>query len=342
MSGSRLPHGVPHHPSPQGEYLATRVQESLFHISQGSFGMRMCTAVTQPVAPSCCYPTPKPRDDQYVTEQGGGTMTGWYQYFTGYEVPTPEAPSQPYNPGGEVGRIAQLQPQYHEPLSGEPHLPGDHFYISVPHTYEPPARDAPPHASQAQTSAASCTPPYTLGYPQRLTTPPPVLATRQSRIDRDIGISAMMASPTARLFCINLFCFFLEGPASEYYTLMLETTRRLRCSEILRKFDKRFGSSTPDLTHQLNFQSATQNSGDSYDSGRTECSPWLLVHSPSSQMFIPRPYRACVMEPRTGRRVCTPWMANPRPWRKQSTACSNSDISWIFSAVVADLKRNSF
>lgn len=172
--------------------------------------------------------------------------------------------------------------------------------------------------------------------------PPPVLATRQSRIDRDIGISAMMASPTARLFCINLFCFFLEGPASEYYTLMLETTRRLRCSEILRKFDKRFGSSTPDLTHQLNFQSATQNSGDSYDSGRTECSPWLLVHSPSSQMFIPRPYRACVMEPRTGRRVCTPWMANPRPWRKQSTACSNSDISWIFSAVVADLKRNSF
>lgn len=118
MSGSRPPHGVPRHPPPGGEYLATRVQESLVHTSQGSFGVRMCTAVTKPVEPSCYYPTPAPRDDQYLTAQGGGAMSGRHQYFTGYAVPTPVASTQPNNPGGEGGRIAQVQPQYHEPLSG--------------------------------------------------------------------------------------------------------------------------------------------------------------------------------------------------------------------------------
>uniref|UniRef100_K1PRR6 Retrotransposon gag domain-containing protein n=1 Tax=Magallana gigas TaxID=29159 RepID=K1PRR6_MAGGI len=59
------------------------------------------------------------------------------------------------------------------------------------------------------------------------------------------------------------FCFFLEETASEYYTLLLETSPDLRFADILRKFDKRFGSAAPDLAHQLNFQSAVQNSGES-------------------------------------------------------------------------------
>lgn len=49
------------------------------------------------------------------------------------------------------------------------------------------------------------------------------------------------------------FCFFLEGAASEYYTLLLEVSPRPRFKDILKKFDKRFGTSAPDLTHQLNF-----------------------------------------------------------------------------------------
>lgn len=58
------------------------------------------------------------------------------------------------------------------------------------------------------------------------------------------------------------FCFFLEGTASEYYTLLLETSPDLRFSDILRKFDERFGSAALDLAHKLNFQSAVQNSGE--------------------------------------------------------------------------------
>uniref|UniRef100_K1Q2B9 Uncharacterized protein n=1 Tax=Magallana gigas TaxID=29159 RepID=K1Q2B9_MAGGI len=57
------------------------------------------------------------------------------------------------------------------------------------------------------------------------------------------------------------FCFFLEGTASEYYTLLLETSPDLRFADILRKFDKRLCSAAPDLAHQLNFQPAVQNSG---------------------------------------------------------------------------------
>ena len=56
------------------------------------------------------------------------------------------------------------------------------------------------------------------------------------------------------------FCFALEGMASEYYTLLLETDPGIHLGAILRKFEKRFGSSAPDLTHQLNFQSAVQGS----------------------------------------------------------------------------------
>lgn len=37
----------------------------------------------------------------------------------------------------------------------------------------------------------------------------------------------------------------------------------MRFTDILRKFDKRFGSAAPDVAHQHNFQSAVQNSGES-------------------------------------------------------------------------------
>jgi hypothetical protein len=49
------------------------------------------------------------------------------------------------------------------------------------------------------------------------------------------------------------FCFSLEGTASDYYTLLLDTDPRIAFAEILRRFHKRFRSSAPDLTHQLNF-----------------------------------------------------------------------------------------
>ena len=54
----------------------------------------------------------------------------------------------------------------------------------------------------------------------------------------------------------NQFCFALEGSASEYYTLLLETDPGVRLRAILKKFKKCFGSSAPNLTHKLNFRLA--------------------------------------------------------------------------------------
>ena len=48
-------------------------------------------------------------------------------------------------------------------------------------------------------------------------------------------------------------CFALEGRASEYYTLLLETDPGVCLGVILKKFKKCFRSSAPGLTHQLNF-----------------------------------------------------------------------------------------
>lgn len=61
----------------------------------------------------------------------------------------------------------------------------------------------------------------------------------------------------------NKFCFFLEGLANEYFTLLLEVCSRLRISDVLIKFNKRLGTSAPDLSHQIYFQSASQNNDES-------------------------------------------------------------------------------
>ena len=47
------------------------------------------------------------------------------------------------------------------------------------------------------------------------------------------------------------FCFALEGMARKYYTLLLEADPGVRLGAILKKFEKRFGSSAPDLNDQL-------------------------------------------------------------------------------------------
>ncbi|XP_056017426.1 uncharacterized protein LOC130053844 [Ostrea edulis] len=58
-------------------------------------------------------------------------------------------------------------------------------------------------------------------------------------------------------------CFSLEGTASDYYTLLMETDRGLSLADIIGRFEKRFGSSAPGITHQLKFQSASQDVGES-------------------------------------------------------------------------------
>jgi hypothetical protein len=85
------------------------------------------------------------------------------------------------------------------------------------------------------------------------------------------------------------FCFSVEGAASEYYTFLLETSPDLSLNDILARFEKRFGSSAPDITHQLNFQSAVQFSGETLrQSGQTAYSLWQPENFRLWQMCIPR------------------------------------------------------
>jgi hypothetical protein len=50
----------------------------------------------------------------------------------------------------------------------------------------------------------------------------------------------------------------LDGVANDYYTLSMETSPNLGLKDIFWKFEKKFGSSSSNIAHQLNFQSATQ------------------------------------------------------------------------------------
>lgn len=59
------------------------------------------------------------------------------------------------------------------------------------------------------------------------------------------------------------FCFSLEGAASDYNTLLMETNRDTSWRDILCKFGWWFKSTGSCLMHKLNFQYATQNSRES-------------------------------------------------------------------------------
>ena len=103
---------------------------------------------------------------------------------------------------------------------------------------------------------------------------------------------------------------------AEYYTLQLENTG-FTLGSILRKFDWRFESSAPDLTHQLNFQSAVQGSGESLRQWSDQVLTWLSGPSLSSLTCMPRPFPDCFTGPKTRMRGCTPLMVIPRQWRRR-------------------------
>lgn len=77
----------------------------------------------------------------------------------------------------------------------------------------------------------------------------------------------MMANPAVRRFCTSLLGSLAASSAprpnsmtssafswkvSEYHIILLEVYLRLQFKDILKKFDKRFGTSAPDFTHELN------------------------------------------------------------------------------------------
>uniref|UniRef100_K1QXB9 Uncharacterized protein n=1 Tax=Magallana gigas TaxID=29159 RepID=K1QXB9_MAGGI len=141
----------------------------------------------------------------------------------GYAVPTLEASSQPYSPEGEGSRIAQVQPQYHEPLSGEPHLLGDHSYIPTPIATYGSSGDVqlPVVRYNPQDYAAL---PASSSHPTVRNRP----RYKDLRYDGKCNLKAFLHKFVRQQWNEteqhDQFCFFLEGPAIEYYTLMLETT----------------------------------------------------------------------------------------------------------------------
>ncbi|MES1921500.1 hypothetical protein MHBO_003028 [Bonamia ostreae] len=66
--------------------------------------------------------------------------------------------------------------------------------------------------------------------------------------------------------------FSLEGAASNDY-MLLERDDNLSLSGILRCFEKSCESSVLDFTHRMNFQSASQNMGESLH----HCVEWVLT-----------------------------------------------------------------
>lgn len=106
------------------------------------------------------------------------------------------------------------------------------------------------------------------------------------------------------------FCFFLEGKDNKYYTLMMKTTSCLHFRKILWKLDKALGSSALDLTHQLNFQSATNNSGESLRQWTDLMLTLATSIFPSFHTSMLRLSPICVMGKRPkGRLVCFWWPA---------------------------------
>jgi hypothetical protein len=120
------------------------------------------------------------------------------------------------------------------------------------------------------------------------------------------------------------FCYSLEGIASDYYTLLMDTDPYLAFADILRRFHNRFGSSAPDFTHQVNFQSTSQDAGESLRQWADRVLTLATRAFPDTPDVhthaIPR---LCFgAEDRHVMRDRTLWMASQGPWSKLWTGCS--------------------
>lgn len=194
-----------------------------------------------------------------------------------YPVPVPEVPSQPCHFGGDGGgRMAHT----YEPSTTErpfnvsqariptaSQCPSDYARIPAAYTHPPEYSWRPAAAyglpGDVQTPAARYNLQEFVGPPTSYHNPTTWSRPRYKDLHFD-GRSSW--KPFLHKFVRlsrsqrwteteqhDQFCFFLEGTTSEYYTLLLETSPDLRFADILRNFDKRFGSVAPDLAHQLNF-----------------------------------------------------------------------------------------
>jgi hypothetical protein len=80
---------------------------------------------------------------------------------------------------------------------------------------------------------------------------------------------------------------------SDYYTLLMDTNNNLTFVDILKCFHKHFVSSAPDFTHQLHFQSVSQDVGELLCQWADRVRPWLLEHSPYAR--CPHPCYNAIM-----------------------------------------------
>lgn len=127
------------------------------------------------------------------------------------------------------------------------------------------------------------------------------------------------------------FYFSLEGAASDYNTLLMETNRDTSWRDILCKFGWWFKSTGSCLMHKLNFQYATQNSRESlrqWADGILTLATYAFPGVPDVHVSaIPHLFFFWL---RTKMLACMPLMVNPRLWWKLLTeSCTSSSCGGI-------------
>lgn len=280
-------------PTTQGHNVAVSSggTPSAAHLYQTHVNLGNAQTTHYPYAPGC-----RPE-----VSQDGTPLCLFIPKASNFGYPAPVVLPQPYyfrEEGG--GRVAEVQSHLYEPRETQVHFgtpspqatqqPNDlspdltfsvgHRPSSVVWPHLPSLSFSTPTPCAQQQPTKHTLAPVTLGGPSRHTSrshdrgppaPRSKLKYKDLRYDGKSSWKAFLhkfvrlsqSQQWTKLEQHDQFCFSLEGLASEYYTLLLEVSPRLRFRDILKKFDKRFGTSAPDLTHQLNFQSASQRGDES-------------------------------------------------------------------------------
>jgi hypothetical protein len=131
-------------------------------------------------------------------------------------------------------------------------------YACIPRQPVPQAATFAPLQPQAVTG---CYPPVSRGYaPQNKDLQSDGKSSWKSLIHKFVRLARSQQWSEIKQ---HKFCFSLEGIANDSYTLLMNTDAYLAFPDILTQFQKHLMSSVPDFTHQVNFQSASQDAGES-------------------------------------------------------------------------------
>ena len=103
-----------------------------------------------------------------------------------------------------------------------------------------------------------------------------------------------------------------KGAAGDYYTLLLDISTDLSLGENVGKFEEMYGSSAPDITHQLILQSATQSSSETLKELAENMLTLATRAIPTQPYVYPQASLGCSIEQRTVLQVFMLWRSRPK------------------------------